>query len=112
MNKTPMNPDEHDWLDKILGGDPGYINDDGFTENVMHRLRPRKQRAKLRITILGCASLLSIAIFLLSVPNPIALYAGFVDFLYAESVFNLSALAIGLYTATGIIGYWTIDTDK
>jgi hypothetical protein len=117
MNRTPMNhPDQHDWLDKALAGPneytDQYIHDDGFTENVMRRLPPRGQQTISHTLILGCAGLLSIAIFLLSAPNPAALYADFIDFLYAQSVFNLCALATPLYAATGAIAYWIFNPEK
>jgi hypothetical protein len=117
MNRTPTNnPDQHDWLDKALAGPneytDQYIHDDGFTENLMRRLPPRGQQAGLHAVILGCAGLLSLAIFLLSVPDPAALYAGLIDFLYAQSVFNLCALAMPLYAATGVIAYWIFNPEK
>jgi hypothetical protein len=118
MNRTPMNnPNQHDWLDKALSGKDGHINnqyihDGGFTENVMRRLPPRRQQTLSHTIILGCAGLLSIAIFLLSAPNPAALYADFIDFLYAQSVFNLCALATPLYAATAAIAYWIFNPEK
>jgi hypothetical protein len=121
MNRTPMNnPDQHDWLDKALSGANDiqhsyidqYINDGGFTENVMRRLPPRRQQTKSHTIILGCAGLLSVATFLLTAPDPAALYADFIDFLYAQSVFNLCALATPLYAATGAIAYWIFNPEK
>ncbi len=114
MNKPPMNMNnpEHDWLDKILTGSDDYIHDAGFTENVMRRLPPRRQPTKSHTIILGCAGLLSVALFLLSAPNPASLYADFIDFLYTQSVFNLCALAIPLYAATGAIAYWIFNPEK
>jgi hypothetical protein len=109
MNKPPMNmqdPNEHDWLDKILTMDSSYIEDQGFTERVMRQLPPIRQRAP-RAEILGCAILCAIAIFLLTAPDPAALYAEFVAFLHRQSTFSLSALAIAIYTTI----YWVVSFE-
>jgi hypothetical protein len=109
MNKPPMNmqdPNEHDWLDKILAMDSSYIEDRGFTERVIRQLPPARQHAP-RAGILGCAILCAVAIFLLTAPEPAALYAEFVAFLYRESIFSLSALAIAIYTTI----YWAVSLE-
>jgi hypothetical protein len=116
MNKSPMNmhnPEERDWLDKILAGSHEYIHDDGFTDRVIRRLpAPRAQRNPgLRAGIFGCALLLAAAVLLLSVPDPVSLYENFTAFLYSQSLYSLSALAIAIYAAVTAVTYWVIDPD-
>lgn len=111
MNRTPINPHEHDWLDKILAGPDEYIDDGGFTGHVMNRLPPRRYGSRQRALIFSCAALLSMAFFVWSVPGLTALYMDFVDFLYAQSLPGLSALALAICAATSAVTWWLMNPD-
>jgi hypothetical protein len=112
MNKPPMNMNnpEHDWLDKILAGSDDYIHDGGFTEGVMNRL-PARRKAVPRAFILGCATLLAVALFLLTAPDPSGLFTTLVAFLYAQPMFSLAVLALTTCTAATAVTYWILGSD-
>jgi hypothetical protein len=112
MNKPPMNMSnpQHDWLDKILSGTDEYIHDAGFTEGVMNRLPARRKRVPRGI-ILGCAALLAVALFLLTAPDPAALFSTLVAFLYVQPMLSLAVLALATCTAASAVTYWILSID-
>lgn len=111
MSRMPDKPDNQDWLDKMLAGcNDDYIHDGGFTERVMDSLPARRQPAP-RALILGCASLLALAVLLLSAPSPALLYSRFVDFLYAQPLLHLFAMTVAIASAISAIAWWVIDPD-
>ncbi len=115
MNKPPINmhnPDEHDWLDKIMAGDDEYINDDGFTGHVMNRLPSPRRSKRLNALILGCAVLLSIVSLLLSVPGLASLYETCLAFLLAQPVHVLGAFVLVICAITSGLTYWVINPDQ
>jgi hypothetical protein len=106
-------PDEFDWLDNILSGSGGHINDNGFTDNVMQRLPPRKpRRFQLRALIFTVAAMLSVAILFWSLPNPSVLPGQLAEFVYSHSLFALGLLSAALCAVAGLLTAWLLNLDK
>ena len=58
---------DEDWLDKRLGEEAPYIDDDGFTSHVVHALPARRASHWLRVAILfAVAVLASVGAYFLS----------------------------------------------
>jgi hypothetical protein len=103
---------DDEWLDNILSGDNDHIDDDGFTDAVMQGLPHRRQDRKMRSIILGCATVLSIIILLLSISSPMFLFVQAVEYLYALPSPALAASTILLYSSIGLLTHWLINLDR
>lgn len=99
-------PDNDDWLDKVLSGDGGHIDDNGFSDTVMQRLPARKpRRLWLPAAILAAAVLLSGVTLLWSLP---ALYADLATLIYSQSWLALGLLSAALTTGSALITAWLL----
>lgn len=99
-------PDNDDWLDKVLSGGDGHIDDNGFSDTVMQRLPARKPRRRwLPAAILAAAMLLSGVTLLWSLPN---LYADLAPFIYSQSWLAVGLLSAALTAGSALITAWLL----
>jgi len=67
MTHSEQNDDS--WLDDVMQKDQRYLEDDGFTDQVMSRLPPPRHRHRWRTPILVISALLAAVIGLVALPG-------------------------------------------
>lgn len=82
--------ESNDWLDKLLVNEEMYIEDNGFTEQVMHQLpayQPRKVFS-LEPLILIVTALLASGLAFVSLPDSMSLYQQLVTYVATQSIWS------------------------